>query len=194
MKSLVYEKISNDNLELATKTQNSIFPDENGYLNFKCSIDEDFYRKLYNGKMRETTVFWICKDKKGDVVGITGIYSYFEYPEDAWLGWYGVLPKYRKQGYGKEILLWTIEKAKEMGFKNFRLYTDLVENNTAVELYKKLGMVGEPYLAEDMGEEQTFIFSKSLNSNPVQKIGDQMLFLKEQEEVQEKAEKFLKNH
>lgn len=195
MKSdIVFEKVSKENINLATKIQNTIFPEENGFLNFKCSIDEEFYKELYNGKVREKMIFYICKNQTEEVVGITGIYSYSEYPGDAWLGWYGVLPNHQKKGYGKKILLQTMEKAKEMGFKNFRLYTDLIDNKVAVGLYRKLGMVEEPYLAEEMGEgEETYIFSKSLDSSPSEKLGNKMLFLKEQEEIQEKAQNLLDN-
>ena len=34
-------------------------------------------------------------------IGVTGIYSYHEYPDDAWLGWFGILDKYRNK-YVKE--------------------------------------------------------------------------------------------
>lgn len=30
-------------------------------------------------------------------IGVTGIYSYHEYPDDAWLGWFGILDKYRNK-------------------------------------------------------------------------------------------------
>ena len=190
--SLIFEIISEENINVATEIQNTIFPKENGFLNFKCSIDEEFYKDLYNGNVREKMIFWICKNQKEESVGITGIYSYFEYPDDAWLGWYGVLPEHQKKGYGKQILLQTMEKAKEMGFKNFRLYTDLVDNKVAVGLYRKLGMIEEPYLAEDMGEgNETYIFSKSLDSSPSEKLGNRMLFLKEQEEIQLKSQGLL---
>jgi len=184
-----FEKITKSNLETAIKIQNSIFPKENGALNLKFSVDQDFMVKFYGGKYRETLDFWLCKNENEDIVGITGIYSYCGYlPDDAWLGWYGVLPEHRKRGYGEEILLLTMEKAKEMGFKNFRLYTDLIDNRDAVNLYRKIGMIEEPYLVEDMGNEKILIFSKSLCSNEIEKLGDKNLFLKKQEEVQKASD------
>lgn len=188
---LTFEQVTAKNIDRATRIQNSIFPEENGFLNFKCSIDEDFYKKLFNGNVREKMTFWICKNLNEEDVGITGIYSYFEYPDDAWLGWYGVLAKHQRKGYGKKILLWTMDESRKMSFKNFRLYTDLIDNNVAVELYRKVGMIEEPYLAEDMEDEKIYIFSKSLNSNPSEQLGHKILFLKEQESVQNKAVDYL---
>jgi len=181
------EKVSNENIELAIKTQNTIFPKENGALNLRASADKSLIEKVYGKDFRESVDFWICKDEEGNVVGITGIYSYFEYPEDAWCGWYGILPSQQGKGYGKKLFLWTMEKAKEMGFKNFRLYTDLIDNAMAVNLYRKVGMIEEPYLTEDMVEEKITIFSKSLTSNKTEKFGNKNLNLKKQEEIQKRG-------
>jgi len=181
-----YEKITAKNVELAIKIQNEIFPEENGALNLICSYDLEKKKQIYGNQWRETTIFYICK-VNNIPIGITGIYVYYEYPEDGWCGWYGILPKYRGHGYGKKILLWTMDKAKEMGLKNFRLYTDLEGNETAVNLYRKIGMIEESYLAEKLGSDKIFVFSKSLLSNKTEKWGDKMLFLVEQEEMQEKA-------
>lgn len=183
-----FEKVTKDNLRFAIETQNAIFPKDNGALNLKFSVDKSLMKQFYDKSYREDLDFWICKNEEGDILGITGIYSYYEYPDDAWCGWYGVLPEHQGQGYGKKILLWTMEKAKEMGFKNFRLYTDLIDNNIAVKLYKKVGMLEEPYTAEDMADEKTAIFSKNLYSNNTEKFGNRNLFLKKQEEIQKRAE------
>jgi GNAT superfamily N-acetyltransferase len=182
------EKVAPNNLELAIKTQNHIFPNENGALNLKAAADAKFIEEVYGKNYRKSVDFWICKDEKGEAVGITGIYAYVEYPEDAWCGWFGIVPEKQGIGYGKELFAWTIEKAKEMGFKNFRLYTDLVENDVASELYRKVGMIEEEYTAEDMGEERIVIFSKSLISKKSEGFGNKNLFLKKQEEIQKRAQ------
>lgn len=187
MSEIIFEKVTKDNLDLAIKTQNAIFPKENGALNLKASADEEFIEKVYGKNFRESVDFWLCKNTSGEAVGITGIYAYAEYPKDAWCGWYGVMPNQQGKGYGKNILLWTMEKAKEMGFENFRLYTDLEDNNIAVELYRKVGMIEEPYVAEDMGDEKTMIFSKSLHSDETEKFGNKNLSLLKQAEIQKRA-------
>ncbi len=93
---------------------------------------------------------------------------------------------------GKKIFLWTMNKAKTLGYKNFRLYTDLEDNKVATGLYRKVGMIEEPYIGEDMNPYKFVIFSKNLYSNKTEKIGNRNLFLKQQEEIQNRAAKDLK--
>ena len=77
-------------------------------------------------------------------IGVTGIYSYNEYPEIGWLGWYGILEEDRHNGYGAYVLDWTIEFAKFKGYKEFRLYTDQYAVS-AHKLYKSRGLFAEAY-------------------------------------------------
>lgn len=186
--NITFEKVTTKNIKGAIKAQRTIFPGEDGAINLQICADKSLVKKYYGKESDYREVFeaWVARDKKDNIVGITGIYSYFEYPEDAWLGWFGVLPNFRRLGYGQKILLWTMARAKDLGFKNFRLYTDLVDDKEAVELYRKVGMIEEPYLTEVL-DANTFIFSKSLNSNITEKLGNKMLFLKEQEEIQNQS-------
>ena len=87
-----YEKLTYDNLDIATKIQNEIFPEEDGRTNYIEAIEKDSYRKEM-----EYYIAYV-NDKP---VGVTGLYVYHEYPTDAWLGWFGVLEKYRNHGYGR---------------------------------------------------------------------------------------------
>ncbi|MEN8907960.1 MAG: GNAT family N-acetyltransferase, partial [Clostridiales bacterium] len=50
----------------------------------------------------------------------------------------GVLPKYRKKGYGREILILSIEKLKEKDTKDIMLQVS-VKNKNALNLYKSCG-------------------------------------------------------
>src|SRR5574344_1045729 len=99
MNEINFKKIDKDNLELACQIQNEIFPKEDARQNY---ID-------YNGN---------------NPIGVTGIYSYPEYPNIAWLGWFGILKQFRNEGYGGITLDKSIELAKNKGYKEFRLYTD----------------------------------------------------------------------
>jgi len=181
------EEITKENLDEAIQVQHAIFPKEDGSFNLLASTDKELMKKFYVGRSREYLTFWLCKNEDGKVVGITGIYAYEIYPEDAWCGWYGILPEFQGQGYGKKLLLWTMDKAKELGYKNFRLYTDLIDNATAVSLYRKLGMIEETYTVEDMSPEKITIFSKSLISNESTILGDKILHLREQSDLQKRA-------
>ena len=185
MKKMKFEKVTNNNLELAIEVQRNIFPNEDGTINLKICADPSLVKKYYGKKenFRQIFVSWICKDDEYKPIGITGIYSYFEYPQDAWLSWFGVLPEHRELGYGERILKWTMNKSKKLGFNNLRLYTDLKDNFKAVELYKKIEMIKEPYTVEEI-DGDIFIFSKSLISDKTEQFGNHILFLKEQEEIQ----------
>ena len=116
MKDLKYIEINMDNLDLAVNIQNEIFPKEsarNHYLEtINKNVDYEKYYLVYNN------------DK---VIGITGLYCKENIYEtnSIWLGWFGVLPEYRRRGYGKNILLDTINMAINLSnkypIKYFRL-------------------------------------------------------------------------
>jgi len=182
--NLIFEKVTIKNLDAAIQIQRDILPEDDGIVNIQISTDKEFIKKygIDDNKYLDTSTYWLCIDNN-EFIGITGLYSYFEYPKDVWLGWFGVLPKFRERGYGKRVLLWTMEKAKELGFENFRLYTDIVYDKEAVNLYRKIGMLEEPYLTEKL-KGKTFIFSKNLYSYHTEKFGNKNLFLNEQEELQ----------
>lgn len=174
MQKIVFKKISNDNLELACKIQNEIFPEEDARENFIEQINNDPYRK-------EMDYYIVLINEIP--IGVTGIYSYHEYPDDAWLGWFGILSKYRNNGYGGMVLDETIKLAKSKGYLNLRLYTDEYATD-AHRLYSSRGMIKELYdNKEDKDnyiECEIYIYSLSLNDNKIQKWNNKILGLKEQ--------------
>lgn len=158
---LKYVEINKSNINLAIKIQNEIFPNENAEYNYYEFINKIPYRK--------ELIYWIVFDKDKPI-GVSGLYSHLEYPDDAWLGWYGVLKNERNKGYGKKILEDFERSAKEKGYKHIRLYTDEEDNKDAIVLYQKMGMVGEKYECDNdkLDEDfisQTLIFSKSLTKD-----------------------------
>lgn len=123
---LKYLEITNENVEFATSIQMKIFPNESAYEHYKFAIKNNVdYEKYY-----------LVYDEN-DVIGITGLYSNEDMNEtnNIWLGWFGVLQEFRKKGYGKKILLDTIDMAKEIAkkypIKYFRLYTSEQEDSIA---------------------------------------------------------------
>ena len=169
-----FERITNKNLELACQIQNEIFPEEDARQNFVEQINKDPYRKE-----QDYRIVYV----NNEPIGVTGIYSYNEYPNDAWLGWFGILNKYRKKGYGKDTLEKTIDLAKEKGYKSFRIYTDEYANE-AHKLYEKLGFMKEVYDRDDDKDEyfiaDIYIYSKSLINEKVELWNNKLLGLKEQ--------------
>ena len=177
-----YEKVDRYNLSDAIKIQNIIFPNENGSENFKEAVNFSLKRIIDKYFFKEVLEYWLCRDESNNIIGITGIYSFRQYPEDGWCGWFGILPEYRGHKYGEQVFLWTMQRVRELGFKNFRLYTDLEDNKSAVGLYRKMGMVEESYDREKLKLKYA-IFSKSFVSDKVDKWNNKMLFLNEQEKL-----------
>ena len=70
-----FERINNKNLALACKIQNEIFPKENARKNYIEQLENNPYRKEIDYK-----IVYI----NNEPIGVTGIYSYNEYPSDAW--------------------------------------------------------------------------------------------------------------
>lgn len=173
---MILKKIDYNNLELACKIQNEIFPEEDGRQNFIDQINKNPYRKELD---------YYVVNYNDEPVGITGIYSYHEYPESAWLGWFGILEKYRNNGYGKMALDKTIQLAKEKKYTKFRLYTDEFAT-FAHKLYESRGLVKELYDNENDKDEyldaKIFIYSLSLTSEPIDLWNNKILGLKEQSE------------
>ncbi len=169
-------KLTRENLDVACKVQNDIFPEEDGRANFLESINKDPYRK--------EMVYYIVY-LKDTPIGISGLYSYHEYPDDAWLGWFGLLKEYRGHGYGGYVLDKIIEFAKEKGYRTFRLYTDEFAL-TAQKLYESKGLVREPYDRADDKDEyfiaDIFIYSISLTEDDVELWNNKFIGLKEQGE------------
>ena len=171
-----FKKIDLNNLELACKIQNEIFPEEDGRQNFIEQINNDSYRK-------EQDYYIVYYGE--EPIGVTGIYSYHEYPENAWLGWFGILERYRHHGYGGIVLDKTIQLAKEKRYTKFRLYTDEFAKS-AHKLYKSREMIEELYdNSEDKDEyfdAKIYIYSLSLTDEPIDLWNNKILGLKEQGE------------
>ena len=153
-----YENLTNDNIDVAIRIQKDIFPLENGSEDLKEALNNICPPHQFMQK------YWLAKNNN-KYIGICGLYSYNDYPKDAWLGWFGVIKEERKKGFGTQILNDTINLAKNLEFETLRLYTDEIDNSIAIKLYKKIGMISEIYNnTEDLHFEigKTMIFSKSL--------------------------------
>ena len=112
-KEIFFQKVTYDNLQLVCKIQNEIFPEENA--------KQNYVEQIKGNSCKKELVYYIAYLDK-EPIGITGLYSYHEYPENAWLGWFGILEKYRHNGYGGLVLDKTIALAKEKGYTKFSVY------------------------------------------------------------------------
>ncbi len=173
--NIKYVEVGSNNLEVAVKIQNTIFPLEDGRQNYIEGITNDPYRK--------EMVNYIVYDNEIPI-GVVGLYSYNEYPSDAWLSWFGVLQKYRQKGYGSKIFDFFEELALKKGYTSIRVYTD-DKFDKAISLYEKKRMIKEFYKNVLEGEEinnGTIIYSKSLTKEHTKKWNNKFLGLTAQSE------------
>ncbi len=171
---LKFIEVNYENLDIAVQLQNDIFPDANGKQNYIEGITKDPYRK----EMTNYIVY-----DKNIPIGVVGLYSYNEYPEDAWLSWFGVIEKYRNNGYGSMMFDFFEKISKEKRYTSIRVYTDN-EFNSAIKLYTKKGMIQERYSNELESKEineETIIFSKSITNKKTKKWNNKFLQLTAQE-------------
>ena len=170
-----FEKVTNDNLEIAVSIQNKIFPGEDGRQNYIEGITNDPYRK--------EMINYIMYNEKTPV-GVVGLYSYNEYPLDSWLSWFGILAEYRNRGYGQIGFSFFENISKEKGYESIRVYTDS-NFDKAITLYRKNGMIEERYsneLESDEINRETIIFSKSLTKKKTELWNNKYLQLTNQVE------------
>lgn len=171
------EKVTKNNLSAALQIQAELFPGESARANYEESLDGTSPFEYY----------LVCEN--GIYAGITGLYSYPEDPESAWLGWFGIREEFRRRGLGSETLKKFEELAAARGFRFARLYTDAENNDAAIAFYKANGYVGEPYRnPQDPAclENKTLIFSKTLTSGPLIPWNSRSIHLTEQIAKQEK--------
>lgn len=137
--SLRYEVVTLDNIELAYQIQHEVWPNEADY--------GSFWDKATH--TREDNISWLVY--VGDnLIGITGVYVEDIDINSIWLDWFAILPCYRKNGFGKQILLDTIDYCRKLGkYRYFRLDTTYYKNRPCLFLYNKVMDVREDYTAED---------------------------------------------
>jgi len=173
--TLTFIEVTYENLEVAVRIQNQIFINEDGRKNYIEGIINDPYRK----EMVNYIVY-----NKDIPIGVVGLYSYSEYPNDAWLSWFGVLEEYRNNGYGSRMFDFFEKISKDKGYLSIRVYTDN-EFDSAIKLYVKKGMIKEDYhnvLESKEINDETIIFSKSLTLDKVKKWNNKFLGLTIQSE------------
>lgn len=169
-------KVNRCNYKTAIKIQADIFPNEK-------SADDIMSSVTHKSDIFNLLEYFLIK-VDGTFVGICGLYSYKIHAGDAFLGWFGVLEQYRKNGYGTFALLKMMDYAKQKGFNNFRLYTDDVNSFEACKIYDKYFDIKEVYKLEETGffkEGNIMVYSKSLTDKKVDNWNNRNLFLAQHE-------------
>ncbi len=184
-----YIRINRENLMDACKIQLNLFPNSSAYFHYINQLDKD-----------ENNAYYLVKDKD-KYIGITGVYTEgsIETTDSLWLGWFGVLPKYRSRGYGRKILEDTINHAKELAkkypnIKFFRLYTSERDNATAQALYRSVMEYIEYYNnTDDINYDGTcLIYTISFYGDEIVPWNNKNIHLKECEIEEKEGLAFMK--
>ena len=174
---MTLERITKNNIDRAVRVQEELFPGESARANYEESLEDESGYEYY----------LIFED--GVCAGITGLYSYPEDPDSAWLGWFGIREGFRRKHLGSRVLAVFEEMAASRGFRCARLYTDAENNDAAIAFYKANGYTCEPYLnTQDPAclEHKALIFSKSLTSGAPVPWNSRSIHLTEQIAKQKK--------
>ena len=181
IKKLRFEEINKDNIKIAAKLQYEIFPKSSAYSVYKSKVTGE-RKDLYMGYIAYM---------ENEPVGVTGIYEIPGYEDTAWLSWFGIKKQYRKLGYGKQILEYTIKVAKNYNKKYLRLYTFEIWNSEAQKFYKKNMDLGEYYYNEkehkDIFLGKPKIFSKSLCDEKTDLWNNKFINISADEDSHEKS-------
>ena len=85
--------------------------------------------------VREDTIFLVCEEKDGAIMGYIGMYLSFD---EASITNVAVASQFRKRGCGKQLVIAAKTAAKEAGAESIFLEVR-VSNVPAISLYKKQG-------------------------------------------------------
>jgi len=139
----IIEALSYITLKETENLRDRIFEDdlediERGLL--LASLDTTQYKKICEENTVSAVSYWVAKDiESGKVIGLTGIYTEDE-DESCWLGWFCIDEEYRGKEFGKKLLEFSIEQAKNMGKKYLHVYTYKAERfKVAISMYKQYG-------------------------------------------------------
>ena len=155
---LKYIPVNLENLDLAYKIQKEQWSDDPDY--------NDLYDKAIN-TTDDNIEFLVYSDET--LIGITGVDVIEKFKDSIWLDWFTILPEYRRKGFGKKVLLDTIEYCKKLNkYSNFRIDTTYYEDRPALFLYDKTMDLREDYTKEDTNEykNEFLIYTKGLNGKP----------------------------
>lgn len=174
---MTLERVTQQNIDLAVRIQEELFPGESGRANFEESLESDSGYAYY----------LIYED--GTCAGVIGLYRYGEDPKSAWLGWFGIREDFRRKHLGTEALKRFEEMTRKDGYRFARLYTDAQNNDAAIAFYKANRYFCEPYEnPQDPASlrYRTVIFSKPLFPEELVLWNNRSIHLTEQIAKQEK--------
>lgn len=164
--------LNKDNISTAILIQNEIFPTHDASTNYKEAIS-----KVTNYQ------YFLLHDAECGFVGISGLYTLPDDKKSAWLGWFGILEKYRRLHFGSQAMAIFEEKARKLGYKYCRIYTDRDDNDIAISFYQSHGYFFEEYQNDAdpaCYDYPVLIGTKSISNEPSQPWGKKNMHFTEQ--------------
>lgn len=184
---LRYEKISENNIRVASKIQYEIFPNSSAYLK---------YLKEIQNKTLDLPVDFLIFEN--DIpIGVVGLYEISKYKDTIWLSWFGVVEDYRYKGYGSQIFEDIINEAKKYNKDFLRLFTYEVWNYEAQDFYKKHMQIEEYYTNKDddqydINQGKCKIYGYSLCNKPIDYWNDKFIDISSDDKDHEESIKLMK--
>jgi GNAT superfamily N-acetyltransferase len=134
------------NLPSAAQLAMRIFPQEawNIFTSLAASLLPAPLRHIVGGATIDEMGYYLAAfpGKKGQAVGMTGLYTLQQRPKEIWLGWYGVEPRRRGCGIGRAVLKASIDLAQNHASSTLRLWTtDNPLTVAATKLYREFGFI-----------------------------------------------------
>lgn len=184
---LRYEKISENNIRVASKIQYEIFPNSSAYLKY--------LKEIQNKTLNLPVDFLIFEN---DIpIGVVGLYEISKYKDTIWLSWFGVVEDYRYKGYGSQIFEDIINEAKKYNKDFLRLFTYEVWNYEAQDFYKKHMQIEEYYTNKDddqydINQGKCKIYGYSLCNKPIDYWNDKFIDISSDDKDHEESIKLMK--
>lgn len=169
MGNLKFIKLYKDNYEKVLSIKHFAFPESNS--------DED-YLKYFNNEVKAN---YYLLEMDGNPCATIGWYDFDERNENAFVGWFAVLPDYQNKKIGTRALEYIINEVKSLGYQYLRVYTDKVVNYVSTKLYDKMFDIKEEYTYPDkIGKTGNFIVytkfltdkQESWNNTPLNEDGN----------------------
>ncbi|RIA75704.1 acetyltransferase (GNAT) family protein [Anaeroplasma bactoclasticum] len=166
-------KLNQDNLAFAIEVQREIFPYDDAtkkYTEMVNGENDNNYFLVYNGD---------------ECIGVSGLAHYGADVEDGFLGWFGILPKYRRLGLGSEALRLLDETARDLGYRRMRVIFNTETGFPGAKTFLKVnGYTAESYQCprDRVSLSGNYaILSRSLYNEPCEPWNNRNLHLTEEE-------------
>lgn len=152
----------------ARRVGRTIFPQSSEHSAIYREIDTYLggppYAEDPDGIEPSQTAFYLARSNLG-YVGLTGHYQYFAPPGEVWLGWFGLIPEVRGQGWGKVLLSLTLDILRTKNAHTLRLWTtDHPADSVARHLYRSTGFAEAPFSPDF---PRYFVYSLALTDSPL---------------------------